>query len=84
MGHLKELVASGNWKTENSFRPGYLQRLEEKIRLSLPGTDIRAFPNINSKILMWKKHHGCIQLALGETGCGFNTSTKIMDCSDPA
>ncbi|KAL8460917.1 hypothetical protein ACS0TY_032423 [Phlomoides rotata] len=84
MGHLKELVASANWKTENGFRPGYLQKVEEKIRISLPGTDLRAFPNINSKILMWKKHHGCIQLALGETGCGFNTSTKILNCSDPA
>ncbi|KAL8534605.1 hypothetical protein ACS0TY_010572 [Phlomoides rotata] len=68
MGHLKELVASANWKTENGFRPGYLQKLEEKIRISLPGTDLRVFPNINSKILMWKKHHGCIQLALGKTG----------------
>ncbi|KAL8536670.1 hypothetical protein ACS0TY_012022 [Phlomoides rotata] len=84
MGHMKELVASGNWKIENDFRPGYLQKLEEKIRLNLPGTDIRAFPNINSKIHMWKKHHGCIQLALSETGCGFNTSTKILNCSDPA
>ncbi|KAL8545273.1 hypothetical protein ACS0TY_005453 [Phlomoides rotata] len=84
MGHLKEMVASANWKTENGFRSGYLQKLEEKIRISLPGTDLRAFPNINSKILAWKKHHGCIQLAFGETGCGFNTSTKILDCSDPA
>ncbi|KAL8551700.1 hypothetical protein ACS0TY_000683 [Phlomoides rotata] len=84
MGYLKEMVASANWKTENGFRPCYLQKLEEKIRISLPGTDLRAFPNINSKILAWKKHHGCIQLALGETECGFNTSTKILDCSDPA
>ncbi|KAL8479691.1 hypothetical protein ACS0TY_026569 [Phlomoides rotata] len=84
MGHLKEMVSSANWKTENGFRSDYLQKLEEKIRISLPGTDLRAFPNINSKILVWKKHHGCIQLALGETGCGFNTSTKILDCSDPA
>ncbi|KAL8473855.1 hypothetical protein ACS0TY_030639 [Phlomoides rotata] len=49
------------------------------MRAAIHGTDIRAFPHINSKILTWKKHHGCIQLALGETGCGFNTSTKILD-----
>ncbi|KAL8513658.1 hypothetical protein ACS0TY_012955 [Phlomoides rotata] len=82
MEQLKDLVSSGNWKTDNGFRPGYLQKLEEKMRDAIHGTDIRAFPHINSKILTWKKHHGCIQLALGETGCGFNTSTKILDCID--
>ncbi|KAL8542515.1 hypothetical protein ACS0TY_003395 [Phlomoides rotata] len=65
-----------------SLRPGYLQKLEEKMRANIHGTDIRAFPHINSKILTWKKHHGCIQLALGETGCEFNTTTKILDCTD--
>ncbi|KAL8513546.1 hypothetical protein ACS0TY_012862 [Phlomoides rotata] len=79
---LKELISTGIWKAENGFRPGYLQKLEEKMRMNIHRTDIRAFPHINSKILTWKKHHGCIQLALGETGCGFNTSTKILDCSD--
>ncbi|KAL8473825.1 hypothetical protein ACS0TY_029933 [Phlomoides rotata] len=79
---LKELVLSGDWKTDNGFKPGYLQKLEEKIEVNIHVTDIMAFPHINSKILTWKKHHGCIQLALGETGCGFNTSTKILDCTN--
>ncbi|KAL8480719.1 hypothetical protein ACS0TY_027311 [Phlomoides rotata] len=79
---LKELVSSGNWKTDNGFGPGYLQKLEEKMWANIHGTDIRAFPHINFKILTWKKHHECIQLALGETGCGFNTSIKILDCTN--
>ncbi|KAL8549444.1 hypothetical protein ACS0TY_008325 [Phlomoides rotata] len=70
---LEELVSTSNWKNDNGFRPDYLQKLEEKMWVNIHGTDIRAFPHINSKILTWKEYHGCIQLALGETGCGFNT-----------
>ncbi|KAL6527431.1 hypothetical protein OROGR_016521 [Orobanche gracilis] len=40
MSELKELVASGCWKSENGFRPGYCQKLEERMLQRLPRTDI--------------------------------------------
>ncbi|KAL8527402.1 hypothetical protein ACS0TY_005314 [Phlomoides rotata] len=82
MEALKELVASGNWKTENGFRPGYLQKLEEKLNAKMSGTDIRANPHIHSKIITWKKLHGCLQTTLCVTSCGFNLNTKVFDVSN--
>ncbi|KAL8519745.1 hypothetical protein ACS0TY_010616 [Phlomoides rotata] len=68
---------------KNGFRPGDLQKLEEKLNAKMSGTDIRAKPHIHSKIITWKKLHGCLQTTLGVTGCGFNL-TKVFDVSDSA
>ncbi|KAL6534330.1 hypothetical protein OROHE_013255 [Orobanche hederae] len=83
MAELKELVTKG-WRSDNGFRPGYLTKLEEQMLQRIPGTNICANPHINSKISSWKKLHGCLQTALGETGCGFNTTTKVLDVTDEA
>ncbi|KAL8530866.1 hypothetical protein ACS0TY_007771 [Phlomoides rotata] len=48
------------------------------------GTDIHANPHTHSKIATWKKLHGCLQTALGVTGCGFNLGIKVVDVSDSA
>ncbi|KAL8496984.1 hypothetical protein ACS0TY_020604 [Phlomoides rotata] len=84
MGLLKKLVALWLWKTENGFRPDYLQKLEEKMREKLSGIDMRASPHINSQITIWKRHHGSLQIALSDTGSGFNHITKVIDVSDIA
>ncbi|KAL8514745.1 hypothetical protein ACS0TY_013723 [Phlomoides rotata] len=46
------------------------------------GTDIYASPHIHSKIITWTKLHGCLQITLGVTGCGFNLTTNVLDVSD--
>ncbi|KAG6437046.1 hypothetical protein SASPL_101953 [Salvia splendens] len=45
---LKELVAIG-WKSDNGFRAGYLQLLEESMKKEFPKTDIKAHPHVYSK-----------------------------------
>ncbi|KAL8519684.1 hypothetical protein ACS0TY_010568 [Phlomoides rotata] len=49
VGLMKDLMAKG-WKTENSFKPGYLLKLEVGMVKMLSGTDIRANPHITSRI----------------------------------
>ncbi|KAL8524128.1 hypothetical protein ACS0TY_013916 [Phlomoides rotata] len=46
------------------------------------GTDIYASSHIHSKIITWMKLHGCLQITLGVTGCGFNLTTNVLDVSD--
>ena len=68
---LKELVAQG-WKADNGFRGGYLKRLEDALRRELPTTDIKATPNIQSKLGAWKKCYSTLQTILSLSGVGFN------------
>ncbi|KAG6434257.1 hypothetical protein SASPL_105881 [Salvia splendens] len=51
---LKELVARG-WKSDNGFRGGYAQKIEEWLKNEFPTTDLEATPHIQSKITNWKK-----------------------------
>ncbi|CAA0842944.1 Unknown protein [Striga hermonthica] len=51
---LKGIVASG-WKSENGFKMGFLNVLEQELVKAIPGTDLRGMPHINSKIHVWKK-----------------------------
>ncbi|KZV29234.1 hypothetical protein F511_22399 [Dorcoceras hygrometricum] len=54
---LKDVVTKG-WKSENGFRSGYLTLLESAMHVSLPRTDLRGNPHINSKVHVWKKTYG--------------------------
>ncbi|KAL8535740.1 hypothetical protein ACS0TY_011394 [Phlomoides rotata] len=79
-----DLVTKG-WRTENGFKPGYLQKLEMGMVRKLPGTDIHVIPHITSRITIWKKFHGSLQTMLGgNSGIGFNTVTGMIDCHNDA
>ncbi|KAL8464623.1 hypothetical protein ACS0TY_034212 [Phlomoides rotata] len=79
---MKELVTKG-WKTENGFKPGYLLKLEFEMLKKIPGTDLRANPHITSRITIWKKFHGSLQMMLnGNSGVGFNPTTGLLDYHD--
>ncbi|KAL8519674.1 hypothetical protein ACS0TY_010563 [Phlomoides rotata] len=79
---LKDLVAKGQ-KTDNGFRTGYLNKLEDALRKAFPGCDLQATPHITSKITTWRKHYSAIVSAkLLATGVGFNTTTCQLDCTD--
>ncbi|XP_057801016.1 uncharacterized protein LOC131016339 isoform X2 [Salvia miltiorrhiza] len=74
---LKELVANG-WKSDNGFRGGYLNKLEESMRRAFLGTDLKGNPHINSKICAWKKNYNSLSLMMGISGAGFNVHGNHM------
>ncbi|XP_057791224.1 uncharacterized protein LOC131008358 [Salvia miltiorrhiza] len=79
---LKELVALG-WKSDNGFRAGYLNKLEEALKKEFPNTDLKGMPHINSKVTTWKKTWGSLWKILKTNGVGFNVNGKHMiDCDD--
>ncbi|GFZ11531.1 hypothetical protein Acr_22g0009290 [Actinidia rufa] len=78
---LKDIVTEG-WKVDNNtFQSGYLQVLEQKFIIALPGTDLRATPHIESNI-KWKKSYGSLFSILGKSGIGWNDSEKMLEIID--
>ncbi|KAK6120144.1 hypothetical protein DH2020_046050 [Rehmannia glutinosa] len=80
---LKEVIASG-WKSENGFKIGYLQALEQEMQKIIPGTDLKGIPHINSKIHVWKKDYGSLVTMLSRSGIGWNVSTNTIEAPDDA
>lgn len=54
---LKDLVSNG-WKSDNGFRTGYLNKLEESLKKAFPNTDLQKDPHIISKLTTWRKTYG--------------------------
>lgn len=78
---LKEIVAN-EWKSENGFKIGYLQALEQHMLKTFLGTYIRAIPHINSKIHVWKKNYSSLISILSHSGIGWNDTTKMIEAHD--
>ena len=79
---MKALVARG-WKSDNGFRGGYAEKIEDWIRNEMPNTDLKASPHIRSKITSWKKNYYSLSKILDRSGVGFNHHNDFKtDCSD--
>ena len=73
---LKELVAQG-WKSDNGFRSGYHNKVEEALRREFPTTDIKANPHIQSQICSWNKNYSSLVTILGRSGVRFNSNNDF-------
>ncbi|KAH6755886.1 hypothetical protein C2S53_007143 [Perilla frutescens var. hirtella] len=79
---LKGLVVQW-WKSDNGFRAGYLNKLEEAMKKEFPSTDLKGMPHINSKTTTWKKNDYSLSAMLNRSGVGFNLKgTHMIDCND--
>lgn len=57
-----------------AFGGGYLNRLEEAMKMAFSLTDIKGQAHINSKLTTWKKTYGAIMSILNRSGVGFNVN----------
>ncbi|XP_073274251.1 uncharacterized protein [Primulina huaijiensis] len=78
---LKDVITKG-WKSENGFKAGYLNLLENAMQESIPGSSLRGNPHINSKIHVWKKTYSTIVTVLSKSGVGWNDSDNTIDVTD--
>ncbi|XP_073062225.1 uncharacterized protein [Primulina eburnea] len=69
-------------KSENGYKAGYLNFLENSMRATLPETNLRGNPHINSKIHVWKKTHGILLTILSKSGVGWNDTDKTIEATD--
>ncbi|GER33217.1 DNA-binding storekeeper protein-relatedtranscriptional regulator [Striga asiatica] len=72
---LLEMVNLGTYKAENEFKPGYLNYVEDKLRVSLPSSGFKAKPHIESRIKTLKRDFNIVYDMLN----GPNTSGFGMD-----
>ncbi|KAL8481300.1 hypothetical protein ACS0TY_027717 [Phlomoides rotata] len=75
---LKEIIPQG-WKADNGFKVGYLRELEKGLNMVFPGTDLRPYPHIHSKLHVWKKDYSTIVSMLSKSGIGWDNTSKMID-----
>ncbi|KAG8377356.1 hypothetical protein BUALT_Bualt08G0024600 [Buddleja alternifolia] len=74
---LKKLLVKG-YKSDNGFRSGYQNVLEQSMIQVIPGTDLRADTHISSSIHVWKENYGSIKAMLSRSGFGWNDATHTV------
>ncbi|CAA0827207.1 Unknown protein [Striga hermonthica] len=71
-----EMVNLGTYKAENGFKPGYLNYVEDKLRVSLPSSGFKAKPHIESRIKTLKRDFNIVYDMLnGPNTSGFDRAT---------
>ncbi|KAI8547537.1 hypothetical protein RHMOL_Rhmol07G0203800 [Rhododendron molle] len=68
---LTTLVDQGVWQADNGFHPGYLDVLENQMRVSFPDAGIKQ-NHIEGKIKKWKRDYLDLDAILQIPGFGWN------------
>ncbi|KAI8571429.1 hypothetical protein RHMOL_Rhmol01G0119600 [Rhododendron molle] len=68
------------YRAHNGFKPGYFNEVEKEKRL--PGTTLKAQPNIESKVKGWKEKYNVIVDITRLSGFGWNYTTNSIVVDD--
>ncbi|KAH7837589.1 hypothetical protein Vadar_015569 [Vaccinium darrowii] len=81
---LEEFKDGIKRRAENGFRSGFFGAVEILFHKMLPGTTIRATPNIESKVKNWKEKYGLLADMQRLSGLSWNhdTNSVIVDLPD--
>ncbi|KAJ9549302.1 hypothetical protein OSB04_021845 [Centaurea solstitialis] len=83
---LLNMTNSGGFKADNGFKTGYLQHLEEMLKVSLPNSGLSATPHILSKIKTIKRDWQCVyDMVNGSntSGFGYDSERKCVTAEEP-
>ncbi|XP_057462044.1 uncharacterized protein LOC130752314 isoform X1 [Actinidia eriantha] len=70
------------WKGHNGFKSEFFTVVEKELRKLLPGTTLRAKPNIESKVKGWKEKYGLLADMIRISGFVWNHARQCMDVDD--
>ncbi|KAK9134257.1 hypothetical protein Syun_013587 [Stephania yunnanensis] len=86
---MVEMVASGMYKCDNGFKPGYLNHLEEALKITCPNSGIKARPHIESRQKSLKKEWFIVNdmiyicdIRHGTSGFGFDSTSNMVTAPD--
>ncbi|KAH7861439.1 hypothetical protein Vadar_026205 [Vaccinium darrowii] len=65
-------VICDKYQADNGFKAGYFVLIEKELQKALPGTTLKAQPNIESKMKNWKEKYGIIANAIKLSGFAWN------------
>ncbi|KAK9114159.1 hypothetical protein Syun_020956 [Stephania yunnanensis] len=77
------MVASGVYKCDNGFKPGYLTKVEEALNRTCPNSGIKARPHIESRLKSLKKDWFIVNdmicgIRHGTSGFGFDSTSNMV------
>ncbi|KAK9160893.1 hypothetical protein Syun_007234 [Stephania yunnanensis] len=80
---MVEMVASGVYKCDNGFKPGYLTKVEEALKTACPNSGIKARPHIESRLKSLKKDWFIMNdmicgIQHGTSGFGFDSTSNMV------
>ncbi|KAL0357971.1 UNVERIFIED_CONTAM: hypothetical protein Scaly_1482800 [Sesamum calycinum] len=75
----KKEIARNGWKSDNGFRTGYLDALEQLMNKSYPNSGLKPNPHISSKIHVWKKTYSYLLGMLSKSGFCWDGSAHVVD-----
>ena len=79
---LVELKIEGSFVADTGFKDGYVTKLEEMLKEKIPGTQLKAHPNIWSRLRTLKKQwHAVHDLIYGPNASGFGWDPLNKCCS---
>ncbi|KAK9107356.1 hypothetical protein Syun_023367 [Stephania yunnanensis] len=82
-----EIVASGVYKCDNGFKPGYLTKVEEALKITCPNSGIKARPHMKSRLKSLKKDWFIVNdmicgIRHGTSGFDFDSTSNIVTAPD--
>lgn len=77
---LKELAYDHLWKTESGFKQNYMFEVHNIIVSKIPDFKKQVDPHIESKVKWLKSKYHAISSMLGQSGCKWNATEKMISC----
>ncbi|KAJ0492934.1 putative Myb/SANT-like domain-containing protein [Helianthus annuus] len=77
------MVNTGRYKSDNGFKPGFLQHLEACLKESLPESGILAKPHIESRMRTMRKDWQAVYDLLNTSGFGYDKERNCVTTNAP-
>ncbi|KAL3638032.1 hypothetical protein CASFOL_018480 [Castilleja foliolosa] len=75
---LLEISHNPKWKSENGFKNGYMNRLEETLVEKIPNCGLKAEPHIESRLKHWSEKYCAMAEMLGNSGFNWDSERKVL------
>ncbi|KAL2894720.1 Neuron navigator 3, partial [Bienertia sinuspersici] len=76
--YLHELSGDPKWKSENGFKNGYMNKLEQLIKSVFPNCGLNATPHIELRIKHWSEKYSAMAKMLSISGFGRDVEKKML------
>ncbi|KAK9056344.1 hypothetical protein SSX86_027434 [Deinandra increscens subsp. villosa] len=83
---LDVLNSGSNYKSDNGFKPGFFNAVEQQLAISLPGAGIKAKPHIESRVKTMKSDWSAVYDMLSwnnTSGFGWDYQNAMLDAPQP-
>ena len=76
---LDDFVSRGLRCETGSFKSGTLLQMEKSLELLCPGSNLKAYPHIESKLKKWKQNFSIVYDMTNTSGFAWNDAKKCIE-----